>query len=254
MRENRLRTLLNEGKPTIGTRVQSTWPTVTEMVGRSGQFDYVEFLAEYAPYNLHDLDNMGRAIELSPNFCGMIKMEQSAQWHLAVRAMSAGIQNLLFTDVRSGRSMDRPGLEALLAYARKGDMLTVVRLDRLGRSLAELLATVALLKERGIELVSLEERIDTGSAAGELVFHVFSAIAHFERRMIAERTRDGIAAARAEGRKPGRRPLDPEKLQAAVTLIRSGLSPSKAACQVGLGRSTLYRELALMPEARRQPA
>jgi 2-keto-3-deoxy-L-rhamnonate aldolase RhmA len=61
----------------------------------------VEFLAEYAPYDLYALDNMGRAIELSPNFCGMIKMEQSAQWHLAVRAMSAGIQNLLFTDVRS---------------------------------------------------------------------------------------------------------------------------------------------------------
>jgi 2-keto-3-deoxy-L-rhamnonate aldolase RhmA len=101
MRENRLRTLLNEGKPTFGTRIQSSWPTATELVGRSGQFDYVEFLAEYAPYDLHALDNMGRAIELSPNFCGMIKMEQSAQWHLAVRAMSAGIQNLLFTDVRS---------------------------------------------------------------------------------------------------------------------------------------------------------
>src|SRR5918997_3085381 len=101
MRENRLRTLLNEGKPTFGTRVQSAWPTVTEFVGRSGQFDYVEFLAEYAPYTLHDLDNMGRAIELHPNFCGMIKMEQSAQWHVAVRAMSAGIQNLLFTDVRT---------------------------------------------------------------------------------------------------------------------------------------------------------
>ena len=101
MRDNPLRTLLNEGKPTFGTRVQSAWPTVTEYVGRSGQFDYVEFLAEYAPYTMHDLDNMGRAIELSPNFCGMIKMEQSAQWHIAVRAMSAGIQNLLFTDVRS---------------------------------------------------------------------------------------------------------------------------------------------------------
>ncbi len=101
MRENRLRTLLNEGKPTFGTRVQSSWPTVIEAVGRSGQFDYVEFLAEYAPYDLYALDNMGRAIELSPNFSGMIKMEQSAQWHLAVRAMSAGIQNLLFTDVRT---------------------------------------------------------------------------------------------------------------------------------------------------------
>ena len=101
MRENRLRTLLNAGEPTFGTRVQSSWPLVTELVGRSGQFDYVEFLAEYAPYDLYALDNLGRAIELSPNFCGMIKMEQSAQWHLAVRAMAAGIQNLLFTDVRT---------------------------------------------------------------------------------------------------------------------------------------------------------
>jgi len=160
----------------------------------------------------------------------------------------------VFTDVRSGRSMDRPGLGALLGYARRGDTLAVVRLDRLGRSLAELLATVAMLKERGIALLSLKERIDTASAAGELVFHVFGAIAHFERRLIAERTRDGIAAARAKGRKPGRKPLDPEKLQVALTLIRGGLTPSKAARQVGLGRSTIYRELALMPDAPRQGA
>lgn len=89
----------------------------------------------------------------------------------------------VFTEVRSGRVMDRPGLQALLAYARPGDTLAVVRLDRLGRSLAELLATVALLKERGIDLLSLEEKIDTSSAAGELIFHVFGAIAHFERRL-----------------------------------------------------------------------
>ena len=98
----------------------------------------------------------------------------------------------VFSDIRSGKTMERPGLEALLAYARKGDTLSVVRLDRLGRSLGELLTTVAMLKERGIALLSLEERIDTNSAASELVFHVFGAIAHFERRLIAERTRDGI--------------------------------------------------------------
>ena len=131
----------------------------------------------------------------------------------AMRLERAGAIKL-FTDVRSGRSAERPGLDDLLAYARKGDTLAVVRLDRLGRSLAELLATVAMLKERGIGLLSLEERIDTSSAAGELVFHVFGAIAHFERRLIAERTRDGIAAdrggaaarARALHRLPGNRP------------------------------------------------
>ena len=107
MRENRLRTLLNEGKPTFGTRVQSSWPTITEIVGRSQQFDYVEFLAEYAPYDLYALDNLGRAIELYPNFTGLIKMERSAQQHVAVRAMAAGIQNLLFTDVRNAEDAEQ---------------------------------------------------------------------------------------------------------------------------------------------------
>src|SRR3954453_14531891 len=149
----------------------------------------------------------------------------------------------VFTDVRSGRTMDRPGLVELLAYARNGDTLAVARLDRLGRALAELLATVAVLKERGIALLSLEERIDTTSAAGELVFHVFGAIAHFERRLIAERTKDGIAAARAKGKHPGRQPLDRERAEAALKLVAAGLSPTTAARQVGLGRSTVYREL-----------
>ena len=84
----------------------------------------------------------------------------------------------VFTDVRSGRNMDRPVLQELLAYARHGDTLAVVRLDRLGRSLGELLTTVTMLKHRGIALLSLEEKLDTSSAAGELVFHVFGAIAH----------------------------------------------------------------------------
>lgn len=108
-----------------------------------------------------------------------------------------------------------------------------------------LLATVAMLKERGIGLLSLEERIDTTSAAGELVFHVFGAIAHFERRLIAERTKDGIAAARARGKRPGREPVDMDKIKAALKLVEAGLSPTEAAKQLGLGRSTVYREMSL---------
>lgn len=151
----------------------------------------------------------------------------------------------VFTDVKSGKTIDRDGLNALIDYARAGDTIAVVRLDRLGRSLNELLAIIEKLKARGIALLSLEEKIDTSSAAGELVFHVFGAIAHFERRLIAERTKDGIAAARAKGRMPGRRPLDPEKAAAALKLVQAGLSPTEAARQVGLGRATVYREMLL---------
>src|ERR1700752_3659617 len=103
-----------------------------------------------------------------------------------MRLIQAGAIRV-FTDVRSGRSMDRPGLQELLAYGRHGDTLAVVRLDRLGRSLGGLLAIVTMLKDCGIALLSLEEKIDTSSASGELVFHVFGAIAHFDRRLIAER-------------------------------------------------------------------
>jgi len=106
-----------------------------------------------------------------------------------------------------------------------------------------LLETVEYLKECKIGLMSLEEKIDTSSAAGELVFHVFGAIAHFERRLISERTKDGINAARLKGKIPGRPTLDKEKLNSALKLIESGLSPTAAAKQLNLGRSTIYREL-----------
>lgn len=152
----------------------------------------------------------------------------------------------VFTDVMSGKSMDRPGLAELLAYARKGDTLAVVRLDRLGRSLADLLATVSKLRDNGVALLSLEEKIDTSSAAGELIFHVFGAIAHFERRLISERTKDGIAAARAKGKLPGRQPLDMAKVDAAIKLIEARVSPAEAARQLGIGRSTIYREMQRM--------
>jgi DNA invertase Pin-like site-specific DNA recombinase len=149
----------------------------------------------------------------------------------------------VFTDVKSGKSMDRPGLAELLAYARTGDTLAIVRLDRLGRSLAELLELVKILRERQIDLLSLEEKIDTSSATGELIFHVFGAIAHFERRLISERTKDGVAAARAKGKRPGRQPLDTKKVEAAIKLVEARMSPAEAARQIGLGRSTVYREL-----------
>lgn len=149
----------------------------------------------------------------------------------------------IFEDVISGKIFKRQGLDELIAYARPNDLLCVVRLDRLGRSLKELLETVEYLKEKKIGLMSLEEKIDTSSAAGELIFHVFGAIAHFERRLIAERTKEGIKAARLRGKHPGRPILDKDKLNSALKLIEAGLSPTLAAKQLQIGRSTLYREL-----------
>ena len=161
----------------------------------------------------------------------------------------------VFDDVISGKSFDRPGLNELIGFCRPGDIICVVRLDRPRRSLKELLETVDMFKARGLAFRSLEERLDTSSAAGELVFHVFGASAHFERRLIVERTRDGIAAARARGKVPGRPTLDADKLASALKLIEAGVRPAQAAKQLGLGRSTLYRELAaLKTEAPTTPA
>lgn len=152
----------------------------------------------------------------------------------------------VFDDIISGKRFDRPGLTEMLDFCRAGDTICVVRLDRLGRSLAELLGAIDMFKARGLAFRSLEERLDTSSAAGELVFHVFGAIAHFERRLIVERTRDAITAARARGRVPGRPTLDHDKLAPSLELVEAGIPPAHAAKQLGLGRSTLYRELAMI--------
>ena len=101
MRPNRLRELLDSGRPSLGIHVHSPWPSIIEMVGHSGNFDYVEYVAEYAPHDLHTLDNLGRAIDLFDDFSGMIKVEEGVGGWLANRAMGAGFQNLLFADIRT---------------------------------------------------------------------------------------------------------------------------------------------------------
>ena len=100
MRRNLLRARLNAGQPTVGTHILSAWPTLVELIGHSGQYDYVEFTAEYAPFTMHDLDNLGRSFELM-NMAGMIKIEQTQYTHQAMRAIGAGFQSVLFADIRS---------------------------------------------------------------------------------------------------------------------------------------------------------
>ena len=101
MRSNRLRELLRSSKPSLGTRILSSWPTTVELIGQSGMFDYVEFVAEYAPYDLYSLENLGRAVDLFDHMSAMMKIEQEPRTNLAVRAIGSGIQNLLFADIRT---------------------------------------------------------------------------------------------------------------------------------------------------------
>jgi 2-keto-3-deoxy-L-rhamnonate aldolase RhmA len=101
MRSNRLRELLKAGQPSIGTHLHISWPSVTELVGLSKHFDYVEFVAEYAPYDLYTLENIGRAISVYPHMTGMMKVEQQPRLYLTIRAIGSGIQNILFADVRT---------------------------------------------------------------------------------------------------------------------------------------------------------
>jgi len=156
---------------------------------------------------------------------------------------------LIFVDTASGAKADRPGLTQCLATLQAGDVLLVWRLDRLGRSMAHLVTLVAALQERGIGFRSLcDGAIDTTTASGELVFNIFSALAQFERRLIQERTRAGLAAARARGRRGGRPSLDPQdtRVQMAKALYKGRAHAIQDICRsLHISRSTLYRYLAL---------
>jgi len=154
-----------------------------------------------------------------------------------------------FTDTASGALDKREQLDALLDYIRPGDVLVVWRLDRLGRSVRHLTQTVNSLAERGIGFRSLTEGIDTTTPAGKLVFHIFAALAEFERDIIRERTNAGLAAARARGRKGGRKPkLTPGKLATARQLYDArDKTVGEIAEIVGVARSTLYRALSPAP-------
>ncbi len=106
MRRNRLRELLDADQPSLGTHLHSSWPSIVELVGHSGMFDYVEFVAEYAPYDLYALENLGRAVDLFPHLSAMMKIEQEPRTYLTVRAIGSGIQNLLFADPRTVQDVE----------------------------------------------------------------------------------------------------------------------------------------------------
>jgi DNA invertase Pin-like site-specific DNA recombinase len=152
----------------------------------------------------------------------------------------------IFQDKISGAKSDRPGLQDALNFARKGDSIVVWRLDRLGRSLKHLIETVGQLEEQGIGFRSLQESIDTTTSGGRLIFHIFGALAEFERNLIRERTIAGLEAARARGRLGGRpKKLDAKKTELAYQLYDEKKYAVKEICHMlGITKPTLYAYLA----------
>ena len=150
----------------------------------------------------------------------------------------------LFEDRASGVRTDRPGLTQALAFVRPGDVLVVWKLDRLGRSLTHLIEIVNTLKAKRVAFRSLTEGMDTTTASGELFFHVFGALAQYERALIKERVTAGLVAARHRGRIGGRPPvISPEKLEAIVESVRGGMSKAAVCRTFGVKRTTLIETL-----------
>lgn len=149
----------------------------------------------------------------------------------------------IFRDIAGGAVDSRKGLAEAIEFARPGDTLVVWKLDRLGRSLKHLIETVNFLKERRVGLLSLQEKIDTTTSGGKLIFHVFGALAEFERELIRERTNAGLKAARARGRLGGRPPkLNSKQIEMAKRLLNDPAVEIEEICRtLQISRSTLYR-------------
>ncbi len=154
---------------------------------------------------------------------------------------SAGCERI-FEDKLSGTRRDRPGLERALDGLRKGDTLVVWKLDRLGRSVKDLVELVGDLEKRGVHFRSVTDAIDTSTPAGRFFFHVMASLAQMERELLVERTRAGLDAAKAQGRVGGRKAkMTPSKVEVARKLLDAGVLPKDVAANLGVSVPTLYR-------------
>ena len=180
---------------------------------------------------------------------------------LQLDALKAAGCEKWFSDIASGAKDERKGLEQALAALRPGDTLVVWKLDRLGRSISHLIKTVSELSKLGVEFLSLQEGIETGTPGGRLVFHVFAALAQFERELVRDRTKAGLDAARARGRNGGRPPkLGADQINIAQQLTRDGVPISQICEVLKISERTYFRYMAkaskltpLAPSAKGKP-
>lgn len=169
---------------------------------------------------------------------------QDQNLDLQTEALTRAGCEKIYEDKISGVRVERPGLTRALEMLREGDTLVVWKLDRLGRSVKQLVDMVGELHKRGIQFKSLTDAIDTGTPAGRFFFHVMASLAEMERELIIERTRAGLEAAKQLGRKGGRKPkMTSSKIESAKKLLASGIPPRDVAKDLGVSVPTLYRWL-----------
>jgi DNA invertase Pin-like site-specific DNA recombinase len=186
----------------------------------------------------------------APMKIGYARVSTDAQeTHLQMDALTRAKCSRIYQEKASGAKADRPELTRLLDNARKGDVIVVWKLDRLARSLRQLIDTTVLLNERGVELHSLTENINTTTPNGKLTFHLFAALAEFERDLLRQRVNAGLKAARRRGRVGGRpKSLTDDDLKKARALLRSGdYTKVQVAKELEVSRHTLWRALAQEP-------
>ncbi|QMU26597.1 recombinase family protein [Adhaeribacter radiodurans] len=174
---------------------------------------------------------------------------QDQKLELQLDALTRQGCELVFQEKKSGKNKERPELEKLLGQLRSGDTVVVWKLDRLGRSLRDLIDLVAEFQSRGVDFVSLQDGINTATSTGRFTFNIFASLAEFEREIIKERTKAGLVAAKARGRAGGRpsglTPEAMEKARSAKVLSESGKRAEEIAKILGISRATCYRYLGL---------
>jgi DNA invertase Pin-like site-specific DNA recombinase len=174
-------------------------------------------------------------------YCRVSTTEQNMTAQLEL-LHKAGCQEI-FKEQLSGSDSARPELRKMLDYIRKGDIVTVTKLDRLARSTKDLLGIAEEIKKKGADFEVLNINLDTKSPTGQLMLTMLAAIAEFEKGIMLERQREGIDVAKQDGKYKGRKPVEEIKFQKVQALVEGGLSVSKAVAEVGIGRRTYYKAL-----------
>ena len=202
----------------------------------------IDFLRQ-SSHNVHNVIETKRGKTMEIGYARTSTLEQTAGLEAQLRDLSAAGVQKIFSEQLSSVDAERPQLEAAIDFAREGDVLVITKIDRIARSVAHLCEIEARLHAKGASLKVIKPELDTSTPIGRLVFNMVGAIAQFEREIMLERQREGIAKAKAAGKYKGRAPTARAKADEVLTLLKDGMGASEVARTLKIGRASVYRIL-----------